>query len=1016
MSNKLLNKVKSQYNTTSKLLNKVNKLSLDVVYGKGISDEAGATQSIRAQSNQNLANKLTKNLSLFKTLIALKQLNTYDLCNPLNFSANKLFPLDSVVGGKLQQIAGVIKEIQAALRGFSIIPGTIEVEAISENGQEIKTGNIVLSLKRPSDQPIANGTTVFITQIDDSNIGVQMTGTVESSLVPLEVNQIPEETYDAVINITSFSPLEPPYAVNKNGIVLKDEEGNPILRKFTNFKLEIQKTSTSDIRQIAKETREIAELLRSIGIGDFADDIADIQVVPGLSKLAETARKIVDIVNTPVAAVSQANNAIPTGQISNRQEAIADFLDGGLTAQQVLDRAKIFSDFARKLEPFSNFDFSLDSIFKKQVEEINKILNGVIPFGDLAKFIKAVANGIRFIVGIVSFIILLLKVINTILKVLITITKVLIKVIKIVRRILKIIGLLTGGALLKLGEKLRHIQDALQAVVDILSKVNRIIEALLRPLLLIKKYLKEIVIELTKLSVKLESCENLKDSDITKDILDATKLAVITARNLDNTVTADDRDVNILSTLPSVSLATGVNFNESEAQVFRENLPYYNNSKFIDNPNGFLFNLRENIIGFDQFGNLVFYSPLVSLASGVNFDESEAQQFRENLRYYTFDKFRNNEIVLALLNEADRLSAENIKNAKEVDPNDVFGNFQERFMGYTIKIQEERPLQNPSNTQVKTRRRGIALDGNEKLVVSTELTFNENLTTIVQEVKFKIKRNIELGLLSINTTDKLGVDVSDSDALDMTAGIGAPPLIVNDIKAEANNRAASNIASKPDPEANIPFEARIGNEPFEPQEAPPNAPSQTSDKSSPAKVSPLDQLVDQGFNDFIQTNPSLKKIQDTIDLIFRASPQQLDQILNQPGNQELDPEEFAANLKESILDEIDPNPEKIQEVKDKTDQWYEGLKEKAKIEYEEFIKTKKLKQPKPEFQQFFQDLEEQELPKWIKFLLRQRYTETEVESGLEKNEIRDKFKILINGNDVKVTIRRAFKRKGGFSQ
>ena len=88
MSNKLLNKVKSQYNTTSKLLNKVNRLSLDIVYGKGISDEAGATQSIRAQSNQNLANKLTKNLSLFKALIALKQLNTYDICNPLNFSAN----------------------------------------------------------------------------------------------------------------------------------------------------------------------------------------------------------------------------------------------------------------------------------------------------------------------------------------------------------------------------------------------------------------------------------------------------------------------------------------------------------------------------------------------------------------------------------------------------------------------------------------------------------------------------------------------------------------------------------------------------------------------------------------------------------------------------------------------------------------------------------------------------------------------------------------------------------------
>tara|TARA_R110000737_G_C14622715_1_gene493756 strand:+ start:6019 stop:9099 length:3081 start_codon:yes stop_codon:yes gene_type:complete len=1023
MSNKLKEQIKKQYNTLSPFIIKLNVLAYDIVYGKGSISEAQAEAATAAATKANKDNpkglkNLLKDPSLYKTLNGIRKVNTFDLCNPLNFVANKIIPPESEIGGKLNDAVTFIKELQTKLSGFSIIPGSEQVTAtpfIEDNNPNaspnpnipfIGQGKINLTFSRPVNKKLANGTPVILTQTNNPKVNSEMVGTIERIIPPptntlqrTAFNQGIGETTSYQINITSLTPLEPPYQTTRTGTTIVDENGDAILATYTDWTVQIDKKSTADIRELAKEVNSISTLLREAGIGDFANELADIRNVPGLSGLAKFATQITDIVNSPVAALNQ--GGVQTGAIANELDSQVAFLEGGLTAEQVLERSKLFREFSRKLEPLLAFDFSLESIFKSVTEDANLLVRKAIPYKELAQVIRGISKAIEFIIGIISFIILILKVLNTIVKIFIIILKVLIIVIKVLRKIIKILSIFAGGFGVILGNKLAEIQIALTQLKDALQKVSTLLEAVIAPLSLVKKYLKKIVRELGILAVKLESCESaskeLKDS-----ILNATKIAALAARGFDTVVPGDTRDYD-------VSIASGVIFSDQDGQRLRNELNYYEDEKFTATPNGFLLSLRDNVIGFDEFGNLVLFTPLISLASGVNFEESEGQALRETLNYYTFNKFINNPIINELLDAADKQAQENIKEAREVDPNDVFGNFQEKFKGYTLKIQEERTLPNPPNNQTATRRRGLALDNKEKIVASTELTFSTNLTTIVQELKFIILRNIELGILSINPTDSLGsIDVPDSDTLDMVQSLGASPILVNEIKSEANNRAASNISSVPDPTAQSPVETRIGNEPFTLQEAPPQAPPQTADKSSPSKVVPIEGLMNKGVNDFIKDNPSINNIQKTMDMLFRATPEQLNSIMNNPGSEELNIDEFAAKLKSSILDEIDPNPDKVEEITKKTTQWKEGLKEKTKADWEIlFRRTRNTKNPTPPFELYYLSIEEQELPTWIRFLLRQRYTELEVQGGIKDEDLGDKYKIKINDNEVKVELRPA---------
>jgi hypothetical protein len=1052
MSDKLKQKVKGINNSMTTQLVKLNVQAIGITVGNSstlgsqdINNQIIDYQDRKAREahfQQQLKRRQAVPKTLNGAINTLRLLNSYDLCNPFSFAASQIFPPESKVGSEIKKISDFINGLNAAFKGFSIIPGNIDATAVSPNanGQEfVPQGNITLQVKG-LDKPIKRGSTVYITQTDDPKIKSQMVGTVENTLnidltLP-EIEEIPifdengnetgefeeievfpdtaiEETGDItyIINIASLSPIEPPYQKTKNGNTVVDEQGEPVLAAFRNFKVTFEKEVTTDTKDLAKEVQEITNLFRELGITEFANDIRDIRSVPGLGKLADLAEKIVKAVNSPIGSINPPIVAVNQQgtEIAQTTGQIATVLEGGLTSGQVFERAAIYNDFYRKLEPFLNFNFTIENLFKKQIESLNSTLRDVIPYDALARLVKAIQDGVKFIVGVISFILVILKAINTVIKICIVIVKVLKAVIKAVRLILKVLSVFVPVA--PLIEKLLQIENALQKVIEFLEKISNDLEAVIGKLAYIKRLLKEIVLQLGRLSAKLESCEKLKSTNLPNQILSTTQTAISSYIGMNQFISDDDEAE------AAIRDEKFRKYEDDETESFRDNVGVISNNKLTETANGYLLNLRENVFGFDKFGNLVFFGDLISRTTGVNFDTSEAQAFRSGLKYYTFDKFRNNPIVQQLLLEGDRLALENAELSRVVDPEDRFGNYIEKYLGYTLKIAEERPTD--KNIQVATRRRGIALDSNERIVATTELTFGDNIAVIVNELKFILKRNLTLGIIGLNTSDKQPNQISDSDTINLAESIGVNKLAINNLKAEANNRAASNIAGQPitsiegkpvDPNAQI--ETRIGNQPFTIQEEYTPA-SSLADKSSPQKSVDVEKLLSQPFNEYIQTNPSLKKITDTIDLLSRSDSKTLSSILSQPGADNFNFEEFTSNLKQSVLSSIDPNPEKVQEVKRKTEQWHEGLKAKTRTDWE--IKyggsSTYQKPPPPPYDVYYDNIEKQELPNWIRLLLRSNYTETEVNTGIASEDIRDKYTIKIDGTKVDVKLRLAF-RKG----
>ncbi len=179
------------------------------------------------------------------------------------------------------------------------------------------------------------------------------------------------------------------------------------------------------------------------------------------------------------------------------------------------------------------------------------------------------------------------------------------------------------------------------------------------------------------------------------------------------------------------------------------------------------------------------------------------------------------------------------------------------------------------------------------------------------------------------------------------------------------------------------------------------------------KQRPIDTqvLIQEPLNEFIAANPSLAKIQNSYNILSGASSNQISSILSQPGVENLSEAELIATLKESILSEIDPNPDKVNEINRKTTQWYGGLEGKARSDWEILVaRSAGTRTTPPPFEEYFETIVEQELPKWIRLLLRQRYTETEVEFGISQEEIREEYRITIDGTKVKVKRKRGRKK------
>lgn len=1000
MPNGLKNSILSSDTAATKFLEGLKRQTLDIIYGKGKTSQDVVNFSDNEQRQQFVAGirNIRQNPGVVPITNTIQVFNTYDICSPLQFIATQAFPPGSAVAEAISGFEGKANDLLNVFKKFQFIEGNQLTEGVYGYPNALEEGNPLvpfdigkITLVIPNDQPggeiqapIHKSSQITLRQVDDPSIGSKMIGTVDKSF-PVTGEDVGIFT-DAVvgvgytINVTSISPPTPPYAKDKNGNTLKDEEGEPLVRGFENFTMEFEADpATTDVRELATELDGLTTALRELGIEGIKTDLAAIpDTVPGISKLKEPFEKFISIIEGVEEDVS--NVATDAGTVQTT-------LEGGLNAQQVIDRVRIIKDIQDKILPFTNVTSFIEEKFKKEIENVNRFLVDAIPYDQLSSFVTIIVNFTKFVNGVISFILALLRTINMMLKIITIIIKVFKVVMKVIKAVIKALpaAFVPVGAIQLVTEKLAHVDDSLDTALVFVKRLSKNIEAVIRSLSIIQKFITKLTVELAKFARKLDECNNLPGKDKFTGLLEnALRNSFVALNNLRNSV---PQAGGLNGTATSVTNA--INAADGDATV-------------IARPDGTLLVLPGSVYGFDAEGNILFIGELVSLATGVSFEDSRGEALRDKLTYYTFNKF--DAANRGLLEAADQAYLDTLK---EVDPEDVFGNFVEIYLGYTLKVQEEKPI-NASDSTL-TRRRGVALDSNEFIVAGTELTFSTDLGTIIQELKFKLKRDVESGVLGINTTDKDSNEIDDDTAIEMARTTGGNALAISNLKAEASNRAAALPELKDNPDQ-TPTEARVGNSAFRSID---DAKPAISTPNPSVKSKPLDTqtLVKNDLNDFINSDPSLSKIANNFNILSGASSSQLNQVLSQPGVEELSEDELIANLKESILSNMDPNPEKIKEIQKKTEQWIEGLKAKAQADYDRILATRPMaRKVMGPFEEYYAKIEEQELPKWIKLLLRQKYTETEVEYGISQDEIREEYKIKINGTKVKVKRKRGRKK------
>ena len=813
------------------------------------------------------------------------------------------------------------------------------------------------------------------------------------------------ETLQYVIEIQRFEPFDPPTQKTKAGNTVLDDAGEPVLRTFSNWQFEYEAQQITDVKKLAEELESITVALRDLGVNDLI--IALNRLPPGflgLGKLQDAMLEVATFIDKKV--VPAANS------LADETSTAAQTLSGGLTSQEVIRRSRILGDFYAKLLPIINFDLSLENIFEKQIKDINKTLRGVIPYEQLAKIVRAVEKFVKFVVKIVDFILAILQFLNTIIKVFLVVAKVLQTVIKVIKAVAIVLPaiFLTAGIIAAFQDIIEKVSQGLDTATAILKEFSEALDKMIASLQFLRGWLLILAGELGNLAQTLETCASLNGRiDVT-----GTLQGIISAATglpfPDNQVRSD-----VKSNFENYSNYDP--FGNGQAQSSGSNF----GETLITTADGSIIVLDGTVWGFDQNGNIVFGGDLVSLSTGVNFEETRGQKFRENLRenftFYTFNKFKGpdyEQLVQNLQAQSIESYAQTVEQIRQETPTDRFGNFQEVYLGYTIRIEEEKPIQDTAKGESNlTRRRGVAFDFEGKLVASSDLTFSDDLNLIVNEVKFRIKRNIDQGIIGVGTLDNQ--DFPDDDAIKLAETTGANPLAISNIKAQANNKAANDINSSSGGVDPTPVEMRTGNVPF--QEASGEPASIVANQSSPNKTINPSQLIQQPFSEFIEENPSLKKMQDTFQLLQGASMSQLSDIMSEPGVFDLNGEELAEKLKNNIIGAINPNPEKIEEIKNKTEIWLEALKKQTKIDYEQLtlgMHPKARAKFKP-YEVYYDEIEQEELENWIKFLLSKKYTEEEIQAGIREEELRDEYKIKFNvkgkrGRIIKVQIARRNQR------
>ena len=929
-----------------------------------------------------------ENPSLLNVVNTLEVINTYDLCNPLMFAINNLFPPGSEVANAFDSVQEEINELVDSFRKFSLVAGVIENIATPVGGSlEFKTGKIELNTR--DENKFTRGSFVTITQNENPKVTSLMRGSIE------EVNR-----NGYIINVESISPSTPPYQRNNNGDVITDDANIPVLATFNNFTIEGENQLVSDVQGIGNDLVDISNDLRGF---DFVSVELALKAIPNSFPGVRALKKAIKDINDEIKDIQNRNQS-GASDIADQAQTAGSLLAGGFTAEEAIAKSRKLRDAYNKILPYTDLKFALQEGFKKDIENINRFLRDFIPFEELAAVVGVINKTAKTVVAIIDFAIALITTINNIIKAVVIVLKVIRVVLKVIQLVIAPIPslLTTVGMIEKPTNFISKIQDGISRAIDLLVKISREFNKTIGLLSFGKTYLQYLIKETAELQAKLESCPGLNKSGFSESMNEASRNSFFALKRL-------------LDTIPNLD-----KFEAGQQGVAEVNKTGATTFVVIDGK-GTIMVLPDSVFGYDEFGNIVFYGDLTSLATGVSFEDTLGQDFRSRLNYYTFNKFeaaKHGPLIEA---------AENIYSDSQIvaDSGDAFGNFQEIYLGYTLKIQEDKPVD--KNKQNLLRRRGIALDSENNIVAATNLTFSDDLPGIINELKYKLKIRINEGIIGINTSDKQPNQISDSDALDLAENLGSNPLALSNIKAQSNNRATSNISSGNASNSiegksinpNDPTETRIGGGAFTKDETMGEGnimgASSVGDKESPSRIINTRALLNPILEEQRTNNPEVKAISDMLNTLSSVDSTTLNNLLKSPGSQDLSDTELFNTLKEQILSTVDPNPNKVEEVKRKTAQWYEGLRNSTRLEWEQL--TLNYRPPQrpapPEYETYFTQVEELALPQWVRTLQRAKYTDTEIQYGISDVNIRDKYQIKIGPepNKVEVTLRPAFRRK-----
>ena len=937
----------------------------------------------------------------------VRKLNSFPLCNPLEVGINAAFPPGSPIATGLSNIQNPLKQIQNIFTSFRLIEGNQVVTGTSIP-QPIAEGEFTITI--PGPDILSPGTNCFIQQMNDDTIFTNMLGVVKSSTAepstekPIKTQPDP---VDYVIEIQRFDPFDPPKKKSKSGNTVLDN-GVPVLATFTTWEVTYETELTTDIKELAESIESVTSALREIG---FNEVINTFNQIPDsflkLGNIKKTLREIDLFIN---------NNVLPEiSNVSNITSTASQTLSGGLTSKQVIDRSKVFTKFYNEIKPLIAFDLSLQNIFKSQIQDINKVLRGAIPYDQLAKLVGTIIKFTKFVTNTVNFVLGIFQFLNVLVKTLLIVVKVFRVLIKVIAAVANALPTMfaTAGIVNILGKVVIDVGVALDFAEAALNEISGALDDVINSLMNLRRYLKILTSELAKMQQTFETCANL-DGRKNMNLNGAIQGLVSAATGVpfpDNTVRTQLEETFGFNT-PNDKFDNGQE--ASELSQFGNTL--------VTTADGTILVLPGTVWGFDLNGQIIFGGDLISLATGVNFEETRGQIFRKMLRdnfnFYTFNKFKganNADLVGNLEAQSIELYAKQVEDARNKTAGDKFGNFQEVYLGYTIRIQEEKPTSDTSKGESKlVRRRGVAFSIDESLVAASDLTFSDDLNLIVNETKYRIRRNVQQGIIGVGTVNNQ--NLPDEDAVRIAETTGANPLAISNIKAQANNRNANSIDGGSGGQINTdPVAIRTGNSPFE--EAGGEPATIVSNQSSPNKTINTNELIKQPFADFIEENPSLKKMQDTFKLLQGASTSQLNDIMSAPGVFDLNGEELAEKLKNNIVSSINPNPEHVEEITNKTTVWLEGLKETTKMDYEQIVLNMHPTQRAayPPFEVYYDSIEPEEFDKWIKFLLSKDYTQEEILSGVKEESLRDEYKIKFDqkgkgGKILKVVISRRNQR------